>query len=208
MSSQPVNRQRDEQVVIRPERDDDRDAIRAVVAAAFKGETEAELVEHIRASEHYIPELSLVAELDGAVVGHVMISYVFLNDEGDHEDAGNDGNGHRGGVGRGGVPARRILSLSPLAVAPDLHGQGIGGALVRSVTAAAVDRGEPLVVLEGSPVYYARFGFEPAAAHGLHISLPDWAPPEAAQVLLLPDHDPSLRGRVVYPPAFDAVTDH
>jgi putative acetyltransferase len=63
-------------------------------------------------------------------------------------------------------------------------------------------------VLEGSPVYYGRFGFEPSADYGIHLPLPDWAPPEAAQVLRLRNYDPSIRGHVVYPPAFDAATEH
>jgi putative acetyltransferase len=69
----------------------------------------------------------------------------------------------------------------------------------------ADDRGEPAVVLEGSPVFYGRLGFQPSAAHGIRIMLPSWAPPEAAQVLLLRNYDPLIRGRVVYPPAFEHV---
>jgi putative acetyltransferase len=93
-------------------------------------------------------------------------------------------------------------------VSPDRQRSGIGGALVRAVTALADSRGEPLVIVEGSPNYYARFGFEDARPHGLLVPLPDWAPREAGQVLLLtaydPD-DPTLRGDVVYPPAFDDI---
>ena len=82
---------------------------------------------------------------------------------------------------------------------------GIGAALVRSVTDLADRRGEPLVVLEGDPRYYSRFGFEPAATHGITLPLPDWAPTEAAQVLRLGHDDPRLRGTVVYPEAFDGL---
>ena len=173
-------------LTIRAEQPDDYDAIAEVVAAAFGSEAEAHLVEAIRASSNYVPELSLVAELDGRVVGHVMISFTALRD---------------------GETERWISQLSPLAVAPDLHGQGIGSALVREVCRRADERGEPLIVLEGSPAYYGRFGFEHAAAHGVRINLPSWAPPEAAQVLRLRNYDPSIRGQVVYPPAFDGVTD-
>jgi putative acetyltransferase len=66
----------------------------------------------------------------------------------------------------------------------------------------------PLAVLEGSPAYYSRFGFVEAAAQGLRLPLPDWAPPAAAQVMLLASYDPtdeSLRGTVAYPPAFDGL---
>jgi putative acetyltransferase len=78
---------------------------------------------------------------------------------------------------------------------------------VREVCALADARGEPLVILEGSPVYYGRFGFEHSVLHGIHIKLPSWAPPEAAQVLRLNTYDPAIRGQVVYPPAFHDVTD-
>jgi putative acetyltransferase len=173
-------------VIVRAERPEDYDAIADVVEAAFGSPSEARLVDAIRASTNYVPELSLVAELDGRIVGHVMISFTALYD-GDTE--------------------RWISQLSPLAVAPDVHRQGIGSALVREVCALADDRGEPLVVLEGSPAYYGRFGFESCAAYDIHINLPSWAPPEAAQVLPLRNYEPSIRGHVVYPPAFDGVTD-
>jgi putative acetyltransferase len=90
-----------------------------------------------------------------------------------------------------------------LAVHPDFQGTGFGTALVRAVPARADESGEPLVVLEGAPGYYGRFGFEPSAPHGIEIlTLPSWAPPEAAQILRLSSYDPTIRGRVVYPPAF------
>jgi putative acetyltransferase len=168
---------------IRPEQPADHAAIAAVVTAAFGSPAEAVLVERIRESPRYRPAYALVAELDGRVVGHVMVSEVDLC------------------VGDGAV-VRPILSLSPLAVAPDVHGRGIGSALVRAVAALVDADGHPLIVLEGSPVYYARFGFGDARQHGIHIDLPDWAPPEAGQVLRLAHDDPDLRGRVVYPPAF------
>lgn len=133
--------------------------------------------------------MDLVAELDElGVVGHVMISRAMLQSPGGGEQS--------------------IVMLSPLAVTSAVHGRGVGGELVRAATTIADQRGEPLVVLEGSPAYYSRFGFVPAAAHGLTLPLPDWAPPTAAQVMLLASYDPtdeSLRGTVAYPPAFDGL---
>ncbi len=63
-----------------------------------------------------------------------------------------------------------------------------------------------MVILEGSPTYYGRLGFEHSITYGVVIHLPDWAPPEAAQVVRLmafDPEDPTLRGTVVYPAAFD-----
>jgi putative acetyltransferase len=174
-------------VTIRAERPDDGEAIAEVVAAAFGSSAEARLVEALRSSSSFVPEWSLVAELDGRVVGHVMVTYATLRDD---------------------ATEHRIACLSPLAVAPDFHSRGIGSALVRAVTARVDEGGEPLVVLEGSPLYYGRLGFEHSVPHGIHITLPDWAPPEAAQIMRLRNYDASIRGHVVYPPAFDVLSEH
>jgi putative acetyltransferase len=63
-------------------------------------------------------------------------------------------------------------------------------------------------VLEGSPAFYGRLGFEYSVPYGIHIALPSWAPREASQVLRLGNYTNRVRGQVVYPPAFDAVTEH
>jgi putative acetyltransferase len=172
--------------IIRPEARHDADAIARVVAAAFGSVTEAQLVDAIRSSPEYIPALALVAEAHREVIGHVMVSHTELDD---------------------GQARHRILHLSPLAVAPTHQRQGVGSALVKAVTGAARQMGAPFVVLEGDPHYYGRLGFEPSAPHGITIDLPSWAPPEAAQIMVLAPYDRSLRGRVVYPPAFDSIAD-
>lgn len=176
---------------IRIEQISDHQQIRRVVAEAFGSDVEPDLVERIRASSEFVPEMALVAENglagDRQIVGHVMVSAALIHSAGG---------------------TRRIVMLSPLAVAPTHQRRGLGGALVRAVTAIADQLGEALVVLEGSPQYYSRFGFEPAERYGITIHLPDWAPPEAAQVMLLSAYDssdPALRGTVVYPAAFDGL---
>jgi putative acetyltransferase len=62
-----------------------------------------------------------------------------------------------------------------------------------------------VVVLEGSPAYYPRFGFRRADELGITIDLPDWAPAEAAMVLPLSGYYPAVRGKLEYPPAFIAT---
>ncbi len=143
-----------------------------------------DLVDRIRSSENYVPELSFVAQSDGTIVGHTMLSYVDLVGE---------------------QSAHRVLTLSPVSVAPQEQGRGIGGSLVRTAIAAADERGELLVVLEGSPLYYPRFGFRPAKEFGISIHLPEGVPHEAAMAHPLTSYDPSIRGEIVYPPAFDVV---
>jgi putative acetyltransferase len=174
-------------VTIRPEEAADHEDIARVVAAAFGSEPVAPLVEAIRASPGFVAPWSLVAELDGRVVGHVMVSLVGM--------VGPDGQ------------EQQVPCLSPLAVDPAEQRRGIGSALVRAAAAAVTEHGGELMVLEGDPAYYGRFGFEPAAAHGIQIDLPSWAPPEAAQVLPLRADQSLPTGRVVYPPPFALVTD-
>ena len=161
-------------VTIRPERPSDAPAIGAVHVAAFpadEGPSVARLVEALRLLPGYDPELSLVAELDGRIVGHVMVGMAHLRD-------GSD---------------RPIANLSPLGVVPDAQRRGIGSALVEDVVARAAARGEPLVVLEGDPAFYGRLGFEYSVPHGIQITLPSWARPECAQVRLLRDRAAAAR---------------
>ena len=171
-------------VIIRPEQPADFDAIRAVVAAAFKSDVEAKLVDDIRADTCYRPELALVAEEDDGIVGHVMVNHCSLRD------------GH---------VVHSVGMLSPLAVRPDRQKDGIGSALVREVCARADAAGDPVVILEGSPAYYSRFGFVDARTLGITIHLPDWAPPEAGQALPLSAYDPVVRGTAEYPPPFEGL---
>jgi putative acetyltransferase len=165
-------------VEIRAEAPEDRDAIAEVTSAAFGKQREARMVEAIRESDGFVRELSLVAERDGAIVGHVLLSYVGL--------AGD---------------SRRVLELGPMCVAPGRQRQGIGSALVREALRRADARGEPLVLVLGHPGYYPRFGFAPAAELG--ITPPDpRIPSEAFMAIRLRAYDPTLRGRVVFPPAY------
>jgi putative acetyltransferase len=173
-------------VEIGPERAHEHDRVADVVRAAFARQPEVvDLVSRIRASAHYLPALALVARHGGAVVGHVMLSAAHVV----------DAEGVR----------RRLLTLSLLSVRPDVQRRGVGSALVRAVLAAADQHAEPLVVLEGSPAYYSRFGFRDCRQLGITMTLPDWASPEAGQAYPLTGYDALLQGRLVYPPAFDVL---
>jgi len=115
-------------IIVRPEEQRDRATIARVVEAAFGRTDEARLVEALRAGGHAVSQLTLVAEQDGTVVGHVMQSYVTL--DGDED--------------------RRVLALGPLAVVPARQRDGIGGALMREAIRLADERGEALIVLLGT----------------------------------------------------------
>jgi putative acetyltransferase len=167
-------------LTIRAETREDYAQVADVTTSAFGEEREARMVEAIRDSDGYVPDLSLVAELDGRIVGHVLLSYVGL--------AGN---------------SRRLLELGPISVAPEHQGSGIGTALIREALRRADELGEPLVLVLGHAGYYPRFGFR--AASELGISPPDpKIPDEAFMAIPLANNDPTLRGRVVFPPAFVA----
>lgn len=169
---------------IHPEDPSEFPAIREVVERAFGSPVEAELVEMIRESPNYVPELALVAEEDGTIVGHVMLSYAGLRD---------------------GPRVHRVLTLSPVAVEPSAQGHGIGSALIRKALELADHHGQPFVCLEGNPTYYGKLGFTDARESGIHFDLPDWAPRDAGQIFKLSNYDPSIKGKVIYPPAFAAA---
>jgi putative acetyltransferase len=165
-------------LVVRCERPADEAEISEVVEAAFGDSTVAEFTESIRSSSGYVQELTFVAEEDGEIVGFTMLSYL--------EVEGLD---------------RCVLVLTPMAVRPDRQRRGIGAAIVRTAVAAADERDEPLVLVEGIPAYYPRFGFVPAT--GLGLERPDERIPDGAWLALpLAAYDPRIRGRVVYPSFF------
>jgi putative acetyltransferase len=169
-------------ISIRPERPGDAPQVRDIHDVAFGGPLEGQIVDGIRGTDRWIPGGSLVAELDGTVVGHVLLS------EGDL--VADDGS------------ARRIWVVGPLGVIPARQGRGVGSALMRSAIALAVERGQPVLALLGHAGYYRRFGFGSARALGLAPPQP-W-PDEHWLALPLPGWNNSIRGTVHYPAAFGA----
>jgi len=163
------------EVLLRAYRPDDAAGVQAVVTEAFgdQGDTVAALVEDLRATH---ARSELVAEVDGQVVGHVLLS-------------------------RSWVDARRalveVLVLSPLSVGPAHQGRGVGSELVGAAITAAREQGAPALFLEGSPDYYARRGFEPATPRGF--TRPSVRVPEPAfQVVVLDGHEEWMAGALVY----------
>lgn len=167
-------------VTVRPERPGEIGAIRAINDAAFEGTTESSIVDGIRGTDRWIDGGSLVAEDDGAIVGHLLLS------EGDLELANGE--------------TRRIWMVGPVAVVPERQRQGVGGALVHAAIGLATAREQPLLCLLGHASYYPRFGFEPARAIGIEPPRP-WSDAHWL-ALRLPAWDPSLRGTARFAPAF------
>lgn len=130
-------------VLIRPEIEGDRAAVHALNESAFKGPAEARLVDLLR--DQAQPLISLVAEENGAVKGHIMFSPAAL----------------------AGHPELRIMGLAPMSVAPSHQRRGIGSALVRGGLDECRRIGVDAVFVLGHPTYYPRFGFSPAAVRGI-----------------------------------------
>jgi len=170
--------------LIRPETSSDLAAIHAVNKQAFDNrEAEPGLVNAIRNSENFIPELSLVAEENGQIVGHILFSCIHIATE--------DGQ----------VPA---LALAPMAVLPEYQKQGIGSELVRRGLVESKRLAHAIVIVLGHTAYYPRFGFSAALAQSLECPFGDCG--EAWMALeLIPDALQAVSGKVVYPSVFNDV---
>jgi predicted N-acetyltransferase YhbS len=158
-------------VEIRTEATADRPACLDLVTDGFgTGDSlepiETPLLRELFDCDAYIPELSIVAESDGVVVGHVITTRASI----------------------GGEPS---LGLGPIAVSPSHQKQGVGSALMHATIQRATALGEPTIVLLGDPDYYSRFGFvradvlgiEPPQDWGVHFmvrSLSDAPLPQGA----------------------------
>ncbi len=162
--------------MIRPEAPEDAAAVRALHLAAFAPSTvEAEILDALRAAGDLVPALTLVAEREGAIAGHVAISRAWVEDV-------------------------EVLALGPIGVLPAVQHGGIGAALMRATLAAASGTSYPLVALLGHADYYPRFGFESADALGLACPYP--VAPEHWMAYRLPAYDASVRGAFRYADAF------
>ncbi len=176
---------RAEEILIRPERNADRDQIETVHRAAFEGEAEAALVRALRESPAYVPELSLVAVDNARVVAHIMLSRARLRAAGGEKE---------------------ILVLGPEAVLPSQSHRGIGARLLREALDRAREMGFPAVVEAGRPDYFRAQGFQPADHWGLTVSLPL----EAALVSAVELTPGALAGGglVVFPEPFHRLFGH
>jgi putative acetyltransferase len=162
---------------IRPEQPDDRTAIHAVHAASFPTSLEARLVDALRDAGRL--RISLVATVDGEIVGHLAFSPVALT-------GADDG-----------------LGLAPLAVLPGSQKRGIAAELIRAGLGACQQAGAGFVVVLGEPGYYSRFGFVAASHWRLH---DEYGGGDAFQALeLRASSIPPVGGIVRYAPEFTAL---
>ena len=126
-------------MIIRPEKTADIDRIREINISAFGEKTEADLVDALRTSG--IPLISLVADEDKTVIGHIMFSPVTIDN---------------------GCSAISLAGLGPMAVLPGFQRKGVGSMLVKEGLKQCKQAGYSAVVVLGHPEYYPRFGFVPS----------------------------------------------
>ena len=168
-------------ITIRPEVPADFAAIREMLVLAFPDEDVATLVENLRQTPGYDPELSFVAEADGVVAGHVMFTPIVIN------------------TGEGDIPA---MTLAPLAVHPAWQRQGIGSQLAQYGLQVCRDMGHRIVTVIGHPTYYPRFGF--TQSRPLGIDMTHARRDEAKMVMeLVPGALTGVKGTARLPAVFD-----
>ena len=168
-----------EHSLIRPESNDDQQAIWRVNQSAFGVDDEANLIDHLR--DGGFVDVSLVAEVNGKIVGHILFSRVsILADTG----------------------PINATSLAPMAVLPSHQRQGIGTKLVEAGLEVCRERGHKIVVVLGHPEFYPRFGFSTELAQRLESPFGGgkaWMAKELEAGAL-----DGIAGSVRYPPPFGA----
>jgi len=173
-------------LIIRQENKNDHKEVFKVIKSAFKDaeftdNTEQFLVDRLRKSDAFIPELSMIAEINGKIVGHILLTKLKIKNKSNVFDS---------------------LALAPVSVLPEYQGKGIGGKLIVDSHKKAKELGHKSIVLLGHENYYPRFGYEQADKYG--IELPFKVPKENCMVIELIENGlKGVNGMVEYPKEFN-----
>lgn len=167
-------------MLIRQETNKDYNAVYNLVKHAFataehSDGNEQDLVAALRNGEAFVPELSLVAEIDGKITGHVLFTKAKV---------GND----------------TVLVLAPLSVLPGFEKQGIGTALIKEGHKIARALGYAYSLVLGSDTYYPQFGYLPAESFGIEI--PEGMPSANFMAIKLQEDAKPISGAVTYAKEF------
>lgn len=167
-------------MIIRQEKSNDYETVYRVVKAAFDSAEQADgneqdLVNNLRKGDAFIPELSLVAEVDGRIVGHILFTKAM-------------------------VGADTVLALAPLSVIPEYQRTGIGTALIQEGHRIAAGLGYAYSVVLGHEAYYPRIGYLPADTFG--IEPPFDIPKKNFMACKLTEHAPDIHGIMKYAKEF------
>lgn len=167
-------------LTIRAEQIGDFKQVHHVITEAFKTAehsdgNEAELVNKLRESLSFIPELSLVAIADDIIVGHILFTKAYVN-------------------------TTTVLALAPLSVLPEYQNQDIGQALIRQGHKIAQKLGYRYSVVLGHAKYYPKIGYIPASRYG--INAPFEIPEENFMAICFDKQNLQLNGTIKYDDAF------
>jgi len=169
-------------ITIRKEEEKDHKQIYEVNKLAFQQENEGKLIEKIRNTENFIPELSIVAEIDNRIVGHILFSKIKIVGKSVYES----------------------LALAPMAVIPEFQKKGIGSELVKIGIKMAKKLGFDSIIVIGHKEYYPKFGFQRASKW--NIKCPFEVPDEVFMAIELTEKAfEGKAGTVEYPDEFNEV---
>ena len=173
-------------LTIRKEKPEDFKTVFNLIEKAFENEQMSDhkeqfLVKRLRKSNAFVPELSMVAETENKIVGHIMLTKIKIKNKSNEFDS---------------------LALAPVSVLPEFQGKGIGGKLIVESHKRAKELGHKSIVLLGHENYYPRFGYEQADKYG--IELPFEVPKENCMVIELIENGlKGVNGIVAYPKEFN-----
>lgn len=173
-------------LIIRKEIPSDYDRVFELTTKAFETMpfsegNEDKLVVRLRNASAFIPELSLVAELGGQLVGHILFTPLVVDN---------------------GQEQFQSLVLGPVSVLPEFQKQGIGSQLILAGHQKAKELGFQSVILIGHPEYYPRFGYKPASTWGIKTQIPLPSDDVFMAVELVEGGLSGVSGMVIFPPEF------
>jgi predicted N-acetyltransferase YhbS len=172
-------------MIIRQENPQDHQAVFELIQNAFANEIHSDhqeefLVERLRKSEAFVPELSLVAESEGKILGFILLTKIKI---------------------KNGKEEFESLALAPVAVHPDFQNQGIGGKLIRFAHEKAKEHNYTSIALLGHENYYPKFGYQ--LAKNFEIQFPFDVPDENCMMIeLLENSLQKVSGTISYPKEF------
>ncbi len=173
------------EIIIRKEEEKDFKTVFNLIKKAFETDPlsdhkEQFLVERLRKSDAFIPELSIVAETQNKIVGHILLTKLKIKNTQKQFDS---------------------LALAPVSVLPEFQGKGIGSKLIKQAHEKAKELGHQSIVLLGHENYYPKFGYQ--QAHLFGIELPFDVPKENCMVIELTENGlKDISGIVEYPKEF------
>lgn len=173
------------EISIREENQTDYNAVFQLITKAFENlplsdHREQFLVQRLRKSTAFIPELSMVAEIKNKIVGHILLTKLKVKNGQDEFDS---------------------LALAPVSVLPEYQGKGIGGMLIQQAHKKAKELGYQSIILLGHEKYYPKFGYMQADNFG--IEMPFDVPKENCMAIELIENGlEGISGTVEYPKEF------